>query len=128
MLLRLDIGEISWITSLPVDTYREESILLVQLKNSTIISLSWKGQGFERTPQSELDFGQMDLSKVTVIPNFGFISGNQLVKIQTTLREKPRPVIDEMEKLLQTRKSLAVSLKQQKFTSSTFVHNLSYCF
>lgn len=107
-----DVGEVAWIQSLPVDTYREESILLVQLKNTTIIVLSWNGRGFERIALPNIELRIHDLSAITVIPRYGFIYDNLLVKIDTRLEDKPRPVRDEMEKMLQIRRALAVGTRR----------------
>ncbi|XP_043288251.1 uncharacterized protein fs(1)N [Venturia canescens] len=110
-----EIGEISWIQSLLVDNYREESILLVQLKNSSTIILSWKGRQFEIISAPNLELEGVDLSRITVVPKYGYIDGNKLVKIETRLIEKARPVRDDVEKMLKAKYALAEVLQKQKF-------------
>ncbi|XP_066602800.1 uncharacterized protein fs(1)N isoform X2 [Prorops nasuta] len=109
-----DVGEISWIENIPIDTYRAESLLLVQMSNASVVALTWRGTGFEmiRLPNQELD--KFDLSKTTVIPGYGFIANNRLVKIGTKLRELPRPVYDQKETLIKSKSLIETVLDKQE--------------
>ncbi|KZC06056.1 hypothetical protein WN55_07142 [Dufourea novaeangliae] len=95
-----DVSEISWIKDVKLNTYRDESLLLVQLRNYTVIALAWQGHSFKRIqlPNNVLD--QFDLSMVTVIPKFGFVLGNKFVKLHTELRDIRHPSQHNMERLL----------------------------
>lgn len=95
-----DVSEISWVTNVNVDTYRNESLLLVQLKNSTVMALAWEGLNFKRIslPNSILD--QFDLSMITPLPKYGFILGNQIVKLNVQLKNTEHPIQSSIERLL----------------------------
>jgi len=100
-----------WIITIPLNTYRDESLLLVQLKNSTIIALAWHGSKFKTVPLPNQVINNFDLSKIIVIPNVGFAYVNMLVTIEVTLTESAHPIHDETESVLKTRALLKVYLQ-----------------
>ncbi|XP_076299870.1 female sterile (1) Nasrat [Lasioglossum baleicum] len=107
-------SEISWVKDIRLDTYREESLLLVQLRNSTVIALGWQGLSFKRIqlPHNILD--QFDLSQATVIPKFGFVLGNKFVKLHTELKDLQHPSQYTMEKWLRLQPLLNDVLNSQE--------------
>nr|XP_031838334.1 uncharacterized protein LOC116429477 [Nomia melanderi] len=109
-----DVSEISWIKDIRLDTYRDESLLLIQLKNSTVIALAWQGLSFKRIqlPSNVLD--HFDLSKITVIPKFGFILGNKFVKFHTELKDLKHPSQHTTERLLILQRLLNSPLHHQE--------------
>lgn len=92
-----DIGEIHWIESIPLDTYREEVLLLIQLKNSSILIFSWQSRGFEMIPLPVFNFNSINLAKIMVISKVGFIYENKIVRIETQLRNSPPPNYNELK-------------------------------
>ncbi|XP_076659708.1 female sterile (1) Nasrat [Halictus rubicundus] len=109
-----DISEISWVKDVRLNTYREESLLLIQLRNSTVIALGWQGLSFKRIqlPHNVLD--QFDLSMATVIPKFGFVLGNKFVKLHTDLNDLKHPSQYTMERLLILQRLLNNTLNHQE--------------
>nr|XP_033339168.1 uncharacterized protein LOC117227773 isoform X1 [Megalopta genalis]XP_033339169.1 uncharacterized protein LOC117227773 isoform X2 [Megalopta genalis] len=93
-------SEILWIKDIRLDTYRDESLLLLQLENSTVIALGWQGLNFKRTPLPHNVLDQFNLSLVTVIPKFGFVLGNKFVKFHTELKDLKHPSQYTAERLL----------------------------
>lgn len=100
--------DIIWITAVPINTYRDESLLLIQLRNSTVIALAWHGSKFKAVPLPNEILNTFDLSKVVAIPNVGFIYTNTLVRIEVNLKEIAHPIYDEMESMLKTQAVLEV--------------------
>ncbi|XP_076477923.1 female sterile (1) Nasrat isoform X2 [Bombus vancouverensis nearcticus] len=109
-----DVSEISRVTNVNVDTYRNESLLLVQLKNSTVMALAWEGLNFKRIslPNNILD--QFDLSMITPLPKYGFILGNQIVKLNVQLKNTEHPIQSSIERLLILQSLLNDSLNHQE--------------
>lgn len=97
-------------TSVQLDTYRDESMLLVQLKNSTVFALGWQGSSFKKVQLPNKDLDRFDLSTVTPIPKYGFIADNRVVKFDTQLRSVKHPLQHETEKLIKLQRSLNVSV------------------
>ncbi|XP_046431029.1 uncharacterized protein LOC124184896 [Neodiprion fabricii] len=110
-----DLGETLWAQCLPVRTYREECLLLVQLKNLTVVGFSWQGTKFQITHLPPINIDDFQLSKITPIPKYGFLFENKLVRVDTMLSDLPRPVLDEMEKILQLKNSLEETFMKQEF-------------
>ncbi|XP_076621665.1 female sterile (1) Nasrat [Colletes latitarsis] len=109
-----DVSEISWIKDVSLDTYRDESLLLIQFRNFTVIALGWQGTGFKRIelPNSILD--QFDLSMVTVIPKFGFVLGNRFVRFHIDLKNLRHQSQHTMERLLSLQSLLNDTLNHQE--------------
>ncbi|XP_012274820.1 uncharacterized protein LOC105696704 [Orussus abietinus] len=115
-----DIGEVSWMQSVPMDTYREESLLLVQLKNGTLVALSWQGQDFKRIPLPNSIIRDLDLSKAVVLPKFGLVYERRFVNIHTELTTLQTPLHGEMERMVQLKNSLKeIFCKQNLILSET---------
>lgn len=106
----LETTEILWIVTIPLNTYRDESLILVQLKNLTVIALAWHGLKFKTVPLSNQVINNFDLSKIVVIPKIGFVHANTLVHIEVILSESIHPIHDETESVLKTRALLEVRL------------------
>ena len=106
----VDISEISWVTNVKLDTYRDESLLLIQLRNSTVIALAWQGLSFKRIslPSNILD--QFDLATITPHSKHGFISGNRIVKFHVQLKNLKHPSQSTTERLLVLQSLLNVSV------------------
>ncbi|XP_011705727.1 PREDICTED: uncharacterized protein LOC105460930 [Wasmannia auropunctata] len=100
--------EILWIVTIPLNTYRDESLLLVQLKNLTVIALAWHGSKFTVVPLPNQIINNFNLSKIVIIPKVGFVHTNMLVRIEVTLSESAHPTHDETESMLKTRALLEV--------------------
>ncbi|EGI69366.1 hypothetical protein G5I_01903 [Acromyrmex echinatior] len=109
-----ETNEILWIITIPLNTYRDESLLLVQLKNSTIIALAWHGSKFKVVPLPNQIINNFDLSKIVVIPNVGFAHVNVLVTIEVTLTESAHPIHDETESVLKTQALLKEIFRKQE--------------
>ncbi|XP_076237942.1 female sterile (1) Nasrat [Calliopsis andreniformis] len=109
-----DISEISWVRDVRLNTYRDESLLLIQLRNSTVIALAWQGLSFKKIhlPSNILD--QFDISMATVVPKFGFILGNKFVRFQTKLKDLEHPIQHSTERLLSLQSLLNDSLTYQE--------------
>lgn len=103
-------NEISWITAVPLDTYRDESLLLVQLTNRTVIALTWQGSTFRNVPLPNQIMSNFDLSKIVVIPKVGFLHEDVYVRIETILRESAHPVHEKTESMLKTQALLKVRI------------------
>lgn len=103
-----DTTEISWITTIPLNTYRDESLLLVQFKNLSVIALAWQGLKFKTVVLPNQIMNNFDLSKIVVIPKVGFMHANVLVRIEVTLRELAHSIHNETESILKTRALLEV--------------------
>ncbi|KYM97637.1 hypothetical protein ALC62_11932 [Cyphomyrmex costatus] len=124
-----ETNEILWIVTIPLNTYRDESLLLVQLKNSTVIALAWYGSKFKAVPLPNQIINNFDLSKIVVVPNVGFAHVNTLVSIEVTLTESAHPAIhDEMESVLKTRALLKEIFRKQEaiFDETETQFNQSY--
>lgn len=100
--------EISWVTAIPLNTYRDESLLLVQLKNSTVIALAWHGSKYKTVSLPNQIMDNFNLSKIIVIPKIGFIHTNMLVRVEVALNELAHPIHDEVESTLKTQALLEV--------------------
>ncbi|KOC67832.1 hypothetical protein WH47_12162 [Habropoda laboriosa] len=109
-----DVSEISWVQDVKLDTYRDESLLLIQLKNSTVIALAWQGLSFKKIELPNKILDQFDLSMVTPIPKFGFISGGKFVKFHTKLEDVQHPVQYTTERLLGLQSLLNDTLYHQE--------------
>ncbi|KYQ51518.1 hypothetical protein ALC60_09391 [Trachymyrmex zeteki] len=109
-----ETNKILWIVTIPLNTYRDESLLLVQLENSTIIALTWHGSKFKAVPLPNQIINNFDLSKIVVVPNVGFAHVNMLVNIEVTLTESAHPVHDETESVLKTRALLKEIFRKQE--------------
>ncbi|KYN26666.1 hypothetical protein ALC57_03966 [Trachymyrmex cornetzi] len=123
-----ETNEILWIITIPLNTYRDESLLLVQLKNSTIIALAWHGSKFKAVPLPNQVINNFDLSKIVVVPNVGFAYVNMLVTIEVTLTESAHPIHDETESVLKTRALLKEIFRKQEaiFDETDTQFNRSY--
>lgn len=104
----LAFSEIAWIEDVRIETYRDESLLLVQLKNSTVRALAWQGDRFQEISLPNFLLDNFDLSTVTSIPGYGFVSGNRFVKIDTKLNELPSPVEDKIAGMIKAKTLLEV--------------------
>ena len=91
-----------------METYRDEEILFAQLKNCTMFAFTWQGLIFKPICLSNHTFGYFNLSTALGIPNYGFFSGNTLLKFSTNLNKLPRPEETEMGKMLETKSFLEV--------------------
>ncbi|XP_017762651.1 PREDICTED: uncharacterized protein LOC108552551 [Eufriesea mexicana] len=109
-----DVSEITWVGSIRLDTYRDESLLLIQLKNSTVSALAWQGLSFKKIqlPNNILD--RFDLSKITPLPKYGFIFGNRFVKLHTELKSVKHPIQYTTERLLILQRLLNDTLNHQE--------------
>ncbi|KAK0158646.1 hypothetical protein PV328_009623 [Microctonus aethiopoides] len=115
-----NVGDIYWIESILLDTYREEVLLLIQLKNSSILIFSWQSRGFEMIPLSVFNFNSIDLAKVLVIPKVGFINENKIVRIETQLRNSPPPNYDELKQSVDRfNKLMEIFQKQELIVNET---------
>ncbi|KAK0163153.1 hypothetical protein PV327_006861 [Microctonus hyperodae] len=115
-----NIGEIYWIESIPLDTYREEVILLIQLKNSSLLIFSWQPRGFEMIPLPVFNFNSIDLAKILVIPKVGFIHENKIVRIETQLKNSPLPNYDELKQSVDRfNKLMEIFQKQELIVNET---------
>lgn len=85
-------------------------MLLVQLKNLTVMALAWHGLKFKPVPLPNQVINNFDLSKIVVIPKVGFVHTNTLVRIEVILSESMHPIHDETESVLKTRVLLEVRL------------------
>lgn len=93
---------------MPLNTYRDESLLLAQFQNSTVIALTWQGASFKEVPLPSQIMDDFDLSRVVVVPEIGFMHGNTLVRVDVILRELAHPTHREMDHILKTRVLLEV--------------------
>lgn len=93
-----------------LNTYRDESLLLMQLRNSTVIALAWQGLSFKRVelPSNVLD--QFDISAITVVPKFGFVIGNKFARFHAELKKLRHPLQHTTERLLSVQHLLNVSV------------------
>ncbi|XP_063976811.1 uncharacterized protein LOC135162367 [Diachasmimorpha longicaudata] len=105
--------EALWIEAIPVDTYRDEVLVLVQLKNNSIAGLVWQDNIFKGTSLSPSDTTDLHLSQITVIPKVGFVYKNRIVTIQTKLEELTPSIYGETQSMLQMKDDLAEILRQQ---------------
>ncbi|XP_011310708.1 uncharacterized protein fs(1)N isoform X2 [Fopius arisanus] len=105
--------EITWMEAIPVDTYRDEVLVLVQMKNQTIAGLVWQDNTFRSAPLPPFDTTDLRLSEITVIPKIGFIYKNRIVRIQTEFKQLVPPVYEEVEKLFQRREALSEIMRKQ---------------
>ncbi|KAL6423512.1 hypothetical protein ACFW04_010230 [Cataglyphis niger] len=123
-----DTTEISWITTIPLNTYRDESLLLVQLKNLSVIALAWQGLNFKTVVLPNQILNNFDLSKIIIIPKVGFIHANVLVRIEVALGEIEHPIHRETKSMLKTRTLLEeIFRKQEVVFDETEAHlNQSY--
>ncbi|KAF7383967.1 hypothetical protein HZH68_014724 [Vespula germanica] len=110
----LAFSEIAWIEDVRIETYRDESLLLVQLKNSTVRALAWQGDRFQEISLPNFLLDNFDLSTVTSIPGYGFVSGNRFVKIDTKLNELPSPVEDKIAGMIKAKTLLEELLNKQE--------------
>ncbi|XP_015605618.1 uncharacterized protein LOC107272713 [Cephus cinctus] len=108
-----EIDEVTRMIDIPVDSYKDESLLLIQSKNSSVIALSWCGQTFKKISLPE-NIDHFDLAKIIPIPKFGFLYENTFVKIDTKLQDVSKPVRDEMEELLKLKSNLEGVLEKQE--------------
>ncbi|XP_015119980.1 uncharacterized protein LOC107043153 [Diachasma alloeum] len=105
--------EIVWIETIPVDTYRDEVLVLVQLKNNSIAGLVWQDNTFERISLPPFDTTDLHLSRITVIPKVGFVYNNRIVIIRTKLEELTPAVYKETEHMFRMKDELAEILRKQ---------------
>lgn len=103
-----DTTEISWITTVPLNTYRDESLLLIQFKNLSVIALAWQGLKFRTVVLPNQILNNFDLSKSIVIPKIGFIHANVFVRIDVVLSELAYPIYSKMESIIKTQALLEV--------------------
>ncbi|OXU21662.1 hypothetical protein TSAR_016063 [Trichomalopsis sarcophagae] len=108
------IGDIKSIQYLPVNTYRNEVLLLIQLKNSTTVALSWNGSNFKRIAVTDKKLNKFDLSRLTAIPNYGFLIGNSLIKIDVQLKQLSKSNKNIMKNMLETKTVLQGLLDNQE--------------
>lgn len=101
---------------MPLNTYREESLLLMQFENSTVIALAWQGSNFKEVPLPNRIMDDFDLSRIVVVPKVGFMYRNTFVRLDVILRELAHPTHIETESMLKTRVLLEVG-SCQSFTS-----------
>ncbi|XP_024892131.1 uncharacterized protein LOC112467658 [Temnothorax curvispinosus] len=120
--------EILWIVTIPLNTYRDESLLLVQFNNLTVTALAWHGSKFKVVPLSNQILNNFDLSKIIVIPKVGFVHTNTLVRIDVTLKESAHPIHHETESVLKTRVLLEEVFRKQEaiFDETEARFNQSY--
>jgi hypothetical protein len=109
-MIFLDIGNVTFILSIPVKTYRDEVLLLIQLNNSSLLALSWQDLEFKQIDLPEQEINNFDLSKVTIIPNFGFLSGNSFVEFKVKINQISRPEENEDKEMLNVKYILQVLL------------------
>ncbi|XP_011876315.1 PREDICTED: uncharacterized protein LOC105566711 [Vollenhovia emeryi] len=116
------------IVAIPLDTYRDESLLLVELKNLTVLALAWHGSRFKVVPLSSQVLNNFNLSKIVVIPKIGFVHVNTLVRIQVSLSESAHPIHHETESVLKTRALLEEVFRKQEaiFDKTEVQFNQSY--
>ncbi|XP_043498808.1 uncharacterized protein LOC122522070 [Polistes fuscatus] len=96
--------EIAWVEEIPVETYRDESLLLIQLLDSTIYALAWQGDHrFKVTFLPNVLLDNFHLSNVTSIPRYGFVSGNVFVKIDTKLNQLSSPVEEKIIRMIEAK-------------------------
>ncbi|XP_014603353.1 PREDICTED: uncharacterized protein LOC106786456 [Polistes canadensis] len=97
-------SEIAWVEEIPVETYRDESLLLIQLLDSTIYALTWQGDHrFKVTSLPNVLLNNFDLSNVTSIPRYGFVSGNVFAKIDTKLNQLSSPIEDKIIRMMEAK-------------------------
>lgn len=75
-----------------------------------MLSLSWQNAKFQfvRLPNNKLD--EFDLSQVTVIPEYGFVTGNIFVEFRVDLVPLPNPNEEDVESLFRTKSMLEVNV------------------
>lgn len=83
-------------------------MLLVQLKNLSVIALAWQGLNFKTVVLPNQILNNFDLSKIIIIPKVGFIHANILVCIEVALGELEHPIHRETKSMLKTRALLEV--------------------
>ncbi|KAL0124299.1 hypothetical protein PUN28_006268 [Cardiocondyla obscurior] len=120
--------EVMGIVAIPLNTYRDESLLLIQLKNSTVIALAWHGSEFKAVPLPNQVLNNFDLSRVVVIPKIGFVHKNTLVRIEVTLSSLENSIHDETESVLKTQALLNEVFRKQEavFDETEAQFNQSY--
>ncbi|XP_025075109.1 uncharacterized protein LOC105431077 [Pogonomyrmex barbatus] len=106
--------EILWIGTIPLNTYRDESLLLVQLQNLTVIAFAWHGLKYKAIPLPNQIISKFDLSKIVVIPKVGFVHRNAFVRIEVILNELVQPIHNKMESVLKTRALLEEVFRKQE--------------
>ncbi|XP_072767506.1 uncharacterized protein Fs(1)n isoform X2 [Anoplolepis gracilipes] len=109
-----DTTEIFWVTRIPLNTYRDESLLLVQFKNLSVIALAWQGLKFQTVVLPNQILNNFDLSKVVIIPKVGFIHANVLVRMEVALTELTHPIHNKTESMLKTRALLEEVFRKQE--------------
>lgn len=108
------MGNNNFILGLPVETYRDEVLLLIQSENSTVSGLSWQGsESFKLISLPNQDLNTFDLSTSTVIPNFGLLNGNRFAQFKAKLRPLSRPSEDEIGKIVEIKSDLEVKLRKR---------------
>lgn len=108
-IICIDAGEIAWIEAVPLDTYRNEVLLLAQLKNSSILGLQWQMEGFQKLSLPSFGSDSIDLSKISSVLSSKFIYKNKIFKIGVNLEKLPMPVPLELKDIFETENQLAVS-------------------
>ncbi|XP_035739608.1 uncharacterized protein LOC118449304 [Vespa mandarinia] len=106
--------EIAWIVDVRIESYRDESLLLIQLKNSTVYALAWQGDRFQKISLPNFLLNNFDLSTATSIPRYGFVSGNRFVKIDTKLNQLPSPIEDKIAGIVKAKALLEELLDKQE--------------
>ncbi|XP_023314340.1 uncharacterized protein LOC106648688 [Trichogramma pretiosum] len=78
------IQPVEHIYSLPIDTYRDEVLLIVYSKLFGMIILGWQGTEFKQI-LSQFDVEKRDRSNVIILPKFGIKVNRTLIKINIQL-------------------------------------------
>lgn len=87
-------------------------LLVAQLKNSTVVAFNWNGIGLKHVPLPSQELNYFDLKKASVIPNFGFINNNTIIKLNYELRWSSKLEDNEYKKMLETKSVLEVVLNK----------------
>ncbi|XP_012258269.2 uncharacterized protein LOC105687306 [Athalia rosae] len=110
----LQFGQTIWAECLPVDTYREECLLVIQLKNLTIVGLAWQGEIFKVVNFPPTNIGDFRLSNITPLPKYGFLCDNKIVRLRTELRDLEHPEYLEFKKITELKNLLEETFLKQK--------------
>ncbi|KAJ8668656.1 hypothetical protein QAD02_010319 [Eretmocerus hayati] len=106
--------EIKSVQSIPVTTYRDESLLLVQLKNSSVSILSWHGLEFRKIPLPSKVLDGFELAKATMLSYYGFLVGKTLAKLDVKLYPLSKPYASKLEEIMSRKSKIEEILEMQE--------------
>lgn len=99
---------VDFIRSLPLDTYRNDVLLIMQLKNSTVLAFDWDGREVKQVTLPNQVLNYLDFKTTAVIPKFGFMNRNSIIKLNYTLTWSSSSKNNKYKSMLETQAMLEV--------------------